>query len=343
MTLRMIQVGLGSWGQSWARNVVAKNKDIETVAWVEIDPASLEAARKHLSLPAERCFVSFDQALAAVEAEAVLITASLPGHVPSARTALLADKHVLMEKPFAPTVAEAHELIDLATSHQRLLMISQNYRFFPAVRAVADLVKRRAIGRLGTINIDFRRYDNALPVEAHRHYHIWEPLLVDMTIHHFDLMRLVIGQEPVQVICRTWNSSWSKYDEPAEGAITMTFDGGAVVNYRGSWVSMAPKTTWSGEWHMEGEKGEIIWASRGDLTNADNESVALRLQDQEVPKKIDMPDIGPLDRAGSLSAFIEAIQSKTTPETSGQDNLKTLSLMFAAVESAKTGLPISLR
>lgn len=343
MTLRIIQVGLGNWGQSWAQRVVAKNKDIETVAWVEIDPASLEAARENLSLPVEKCFTSFDEALAAVEAEAVLITASLPGHIPSARTALLANKHVLMEKPFAPTVAEAHELVYLAAKHERLLMISQNYRFFPAARAVADLVKQQTIGRLGNINIDFRRYDNVESVEEHRHYHIWEPLLVDMTIHHFDLMRLVIGQEPVQVTCKTWNSAWSKYDEPAEGAIIITFDGGAVVSYRGSWVSTGPKTTWGGEWHIEGEKGEIVWAGRGDMANADDDVVMLRLQDQETAQKIELSEVGPLDRSGSLAAFVKAVATNTIPETSGEDNLKTLALMFAAVESAKTGLPINLK
>jgi predicted dehydrogenase len=343
MTLRIIQVGLGNWGQNWARNIVAKNADVETTAWVEIDPVALEDARTRLTLPSECCFTSLEEALTTVSADAVLITASLPGHVPSARAALMADKHVLMEKPFAPTVAEARELIELAAKHERLLMISQNYRFFPAAREVAQLIEQQAIGRLGNINIDFRRYDNVQPAETYRHYHIWEPLLVDMTIHHFDLMRLVIGQEPVQVFCKTWNSAWSKYDEPAEGTITITFDGGAIVNYRGSWVSTAPKTPWSGEWHMEGEKGEIVWTGRGDLANGDDEVVTLRLLGQAASQKIALSDIGPLDRSGSLAAFAKAVQTDTVPETSGQDNLKTLALMFAAVESAKTGLPINLK
>ncbi len=345
MTLQIIQVGLGNWGQNWARNIVAKNKDIETTAWVEIDPMALDEARTRLNLPSERCFLSLEEALTAVSADAVLITASLPGHVPSARAALLADKHVLMEKPFAPTVAEAQELIELAAKHKRLLMISQNYRFFPAARAAVHLIKQQAIGRLGNINIDFRRYDNVRPVDAYRHYHIWEPLLVDMTIHHFDLMRLVIGQEPVQVVCKTWNSAWSKYDEPAEGTITITFDGGAVVSYRGSWVSTAPKTPWAGEWHMEGEKGEIIWTSRGDgdLAHGDDDAVVLRLLNQDDTQTIALSDIGPLDRSGSLAAFVHAVRTETVPETSGQDNLKTLALMFAAVESARTGLPVNLK
>ncbi|GCE19860.1 Gfo/Idh/MocA family protein [Dictyobacter kobayashii] len=338
MTLRIIQVGLGGWGQNWARAVVAKNEDVETTAWVEIDAPSLEAARERLELPAERCFTSLDEALKTVEADAVLVTASLPGHVPSARTALLADKHVLMEKPFAPTVAEARELVELAEQRGRILMISQNYRFEPAARAAAKVVADQTIGRLGSINIDFRRYDNTAPVAENRHYHIWEPLLADMSIHHFDLMRLVIGQEPVQVTCKTWNAPWSKYDEPAEGALTITFDGGAVVSYRGSWVSTAPQTNWAGEWHMEGEKGELIWTSRGELP----EAAAIRLLGESKLNIVELPALEALDRSGSLAAFVEAVNTNSIPETSGRDNLKTLALMFAAIESAKTGLPVNV-
>ncbi|GCF10517.1 Gfo/Idh/MocA family protein [Dictyobacter arantiisoli] len=338
MTLQIIQVGLGGWGKDWARDVVAKNKDVETTAWVEIDAATLQEAQQRLKLPVERCFTSLDEALTTVSADAVLVTASLPGHVPSARTALQAGKHVLMEKPFAPTVAEAHELVELAARQECLLMISQNYRFFPAPRAVARLIQQQAIGRVGNVNIDFRRYDNLAPVETHRHYHIWEPLLVDMSIHHFDLMRLVIGQEPVQVFCKTWNAPWSKYDEPAEGAMTITFDGGAVVNYRGSWVSTGPQTNWAGEWHVEGEKGELVWTSRGET----QETASIQLLGEEKPTPIDILEIGPLDRAGSLAAFVHAIQTNTNPETSGEANLKTLALMFAAVESARTGLPVNI-
>ncbi|WP_201361119.1 Gfo/Idh/MocA family protein [Dictyobacter formicarum] len=338
MTLQIIHVGLGGWGQNWARTVVAENKDVETTAWVEIDATALEAARERLNLPADRCFTSLDEALKTVPADAVLVTASLPGHVPSARTALLADKHVLMEKPFAPTVAEARELVELAEQRGRLLMISQNYRFQPAARAAAAAVAEQKIGRLGSINLDFRRYDNIAPVAEHRHYHIWEPLLADMSIHHFDLMRLVIGQEPVQVTCKTWNAAWSKYDEPAEGAMTITFDGGAVVNYRGSWVSTAPKTNWSGEWRMEGEKGELIWTSRGELP----EGAAIRLLGETELTPLALPELTALDRSGSLAAFAEAVSTNSIPETSGRENLKTLALMFAAIESAKTGLPVNV-
>ena len=337
MTLPIIHVGLGGWGSSWAATIVAKNKNVETVAWVEIDVKTLQQVQQRLDLPKDRCFTSLDDALAATQAEAVLITASLPGHVPSTKTALQAGKHVLLEKPFAPSVAEARELVDLAEEQKKILMISQNYRYAPVVRTVTKLVQEQAIGNVGMVNIDFRRYDNIRPFEEHRHYHIWEPLLVDMSIHHFDLMRLVLDQEPLQVMCKTWNPSWSKYVEPATGVMTVTFDGGTVVSYRGNWVSMEPQTNWTGDWHMEGEKGELIWSCRGDQP----EYVTLRPLGEDA-SNMKLPELADIDRAGSLAAFVQAVQTNTQPETSGRKNLKTLALMFAAIESAKTGLPVNI-
>lgn len=339
MTLQLIHVGLGGWGSSWAEQVVAQNKDVETTAWVEIDTLALKAARQRLGLPEERCFTSLEAALKAVPAAAVLVTASLPGHVPSARTALEAGKHVLMEKPFAPSMQEAKDLVELAAAQQRTLMISQNYRYMPAARAAAQLIEQQAIGRLDTIALDFREYDNVAPFESYRHYSIWEPLLVDMSIHHFDLLRMVLRQEPVQVYCQTWNSPWSKYVEPAAGTMTITFDGGTVVSYRGSWFSTGPRTSWSGEWRMEGELGEITWAGRGETPDA----VTLRLLGEEKPQSVKLPVMPLIDRQGSLAAFVQAVQSNTEPETNGRDNLKTLALMYAAIESAKLGRPVDVQ
>ena len=69
-----------------------------------------------LPIPAERFYGSVAEGLAATPSDAVLVTTLLPGHVPVARAALEAGKHVLVEKPFAPTVTEARELVALAGS-----------------------------------------------------------------------------------------------------------------------------------------------------------------------------------------------------------------------------------
>jgi predicted dehydrogenase len=338
MALRLVQVGMGRWGENWSTRVIQQSKDVELAACVDLDAGRLEQARQLLNLPAERYFLTLESALASVEADAVLITASLPAHVPLALESLNAGKHVLVEKPFAPTVAEAQQVVETAAQRSRVLMISQNYRFFPAVRAVTALVREGTLGSIGTVSIDFRRYKNATGPQGKPYYQVWQPLLVDMAIHHFDLMRVVLGQEPSQITCQAWNPPWSKFVGPAAAAATITFDGGAVVSYRGSWVSPGPKTCWSGEWRVECTGGEIVWTSRDDTAS---DQVTVRPLGKRT-RRVKLPEIWLTDRRGSLQAFVQAVQTGQQPECSGGDNLHSLALMCAAVESATSRSRISL-
>lgn len=335
MTLRIIQVGLGGWGRNWAKTVVVQNKNVELVAGVDAVPEIVTLAKKELTI--ERYFTSLDEALANVEADAVLITASLEGHVPSALTALEAGKHVLLEKPFAPTLEEAQRVVAKAEQQQRTLMISQNYRYYPAVKAVQKLIQENKLGPVGAVNLNFRRYANTPPKGGSAHQRLWQPLLVDMSIHHFDLMRMLIGKEPTRIIGQTWNPSWSNFVDTPTGSALISFEGGAVVTYSGSWVSTAPETNWAGEWHIECEGGEIIATSRGEKPDY----VGIRPLGKRL-RSLTLPDVPLTDRHGTLDAFVKAIETGDEPETSGRNNLKTLQLMLAAVEAAQTGNPINI-
>ena len=335
MTLRIIQVGMGSWGRNWARTVITQNKDVELVAGVDAVPEMLSIAQKELTI--ERYFTSLDKALTAVDADAVLITASLGGHVPVALAALGAGKHVLLEKPFAPTLEDAQRVVARAEEQKRILMISQNYRYYPATKAVQKLIREGTLGQVGSVNLNFRRYANTPPRGGSAHHRLWEPLLVDMSIHHFDLMRMLLGKEPVKVMCQTWNPAWSNFVEAAQGSALITFEDGSVVTYSGSWVSTAPQTNWAGEWHIECEGGEIIATSRGEKPDY----VAIRPLGKRL-RTLKLPEVPLIDRDGTLDAFVKAVQTGEEPETSGRNNLKTLELMLAAVESAHVVSPVSI-
>ena len=338
MTLRLVQVGMGGWGRNWATHVIPRSEDVDLVACVDVNAEALVQVQQLLNMSPEQCFPTLESALETVEADAVLITASLPAHVPAALKALNAGKHVLLEKPFAPTIAEAQQVVETAAKRNRVLMISQNYRFFPAVRAVIALVREGKLGSIGSVRIDFRRYKNSSPPGGLGYYQVWQPLLVDMAIHHFDLMRVVLGQEPSQITCQTWNPPWSNFVDPAAAAATITFDGGAVVSYRGSWVSPAPRTSWSGEWHIECTEGEIVWTSRDDTAP---DHVTIRPLGKRA-RQVKLPEIPFTDRLGSLQAFVQAVRTGQEPESSGRDNIHSLALVYAAVEAATSGLPVSL-
>jgi predicted dehydrogenase len=336
--IRLVQVGMGNWGRNWVSRVIQQSEDVKLVACVDLDPEMLVQAQQLLNIPPEQCFQTLQSALEAVEADAVLITATLPAHVPIALEALRAEKHVLLEKPFAPTLAEAQRVVETAEQQKRILMVSQNYRFFPAVRAVDALVREEKLGAIGSVTIDFRRYKIPVASQSQEYFQRWQPLLVDMAIHHFDLMRYVLAQEPVQITCHAWNPPWSQFVDPAAATATITFDGGAVVSYRGSWVSPGPRTSWSGEWRIECSGGEIAWFSRDDTAP---DLVTIRPTGKDA-YQLKLPALEFTDRRGSLQAFVQAVQTGQEPESSGRDNLHSLALMFAAVESATSHKPVSL-
>lgn len=339
MTLRIIQVGMGGWGRNWMRQVIGTSTEVELVACVETIPEILDLAREHMP-PTTQTFTDLEEALQVVESDAVLITANLAGHIPSALTALKAGKHVLLEKPFAPSISEARAAVEMAEQQQRILMISQNYRYHPAVQGIRELLRSQELGPVGSVKLDFRRYANTAPRGSdHKHYALWQPLLADMAIHHFDLMRYILGQEAAQIYCHAWNPSWSNFDGPASAVASITFgDGNTLVDYNGSWVSTGPQTQWAGEWHIDCAKGEIIMSSREDNQP---DYLAIRPLGEKL-SEVTLPGVDHLDRSGCLHAFVEAVQSGKQPGSSGRDNLNTLALMFSAVASSEQGLPIKL-
>ncbi len=328
--LRLLQIGMGGWGRSWAESVVPKLKPLKAVAWVDANPDALEAARKDLKLSKKSCFASLQDALEVTEVDAVLITASAVVHAPIAIEALKAGLHVLVEKPFALTLKDARNVVDVARVQKRTIMVSQNYRYQPAPQLVAQLVRDQTLGQVGAVQVDFR-CNNMYPSPGLPHLQWAQPLLLDMAIHHFDLMRFILQQDALELYAHAWNPVWSLYRDPASANVNIGFDRGTVVNYRGSWVSPSPVTPWAGEWKLECEHGEISFSSRD---NHAPDMVKIRKFGKR-ERKLELPNLEFVGRVGSLNAFVEAIRTGTEPVTSGQDNIKSLQLSLEAIRSAQ--------
>jgi predicted dehydrogenase len=331
---------MGGWGRDWAATVVPEVSAVKAVGYVDTLAASLAAVVDAGIGRHDLCFTTIDEAIRATSPDAVLITANLPGHVPAARVALAAGLPVLVEKPFAPSMAEATALVEYAETRGLTLMVSQNYRFQPAVHAVREIVRAGTLGALESIAVDFRRAGvrRAIPTGQST---LTDPLLGDMSIHHFDLMRAVTGREPVQVYCRTWHPDGYGYGGPPAGAAVIAFRDGLVVSYRGSWISSGPVTAWGGEWRMEFEQGEVWWTSRPDGSEPGVvEEVRIRTNGET--RVMPLPELDATDRVGSLTEFAASVRDDRAPEPTGRDNLGSLAITYAAIESARTGAPVSL-
>jgi predicted dehydrogenase len=332
----VIQVGLGPHGRNWAKRVIPDIKEVNVVAFVDTDPHAIGLLREEAKVPADRCFESLKEAIAVTQPEAVLITTALPGHVPVIEAGLGAGLHVLVEKPFAPSLAAARRLVDAAAAKNLVLMVSQNYRFFPAPRAIAALVSASGLGKVHEVSIDFRRFS---PGQG-RHQLEEQPLLVDMSIHHFDLLRLILNGEPERIYCEAWNPPWTTFTGPTVAVASIAFEGGVVVSYRGSWISNGPVTPWAGDWRLEFENGEVFWTSReDDGVLHDKVVVRQRLGKARTVALPSMPRTGPW---GTVTEFASAVQAGREPETSGRNNLGTIALVEAAVESATRREPVAI-
>lgn len=333
---RAIQVGLGNWGFSWAKDVIPMVKAIEPVAYVDANPDTLKRAQDELGIAPEMCFANLADAAASTKADLVIATLRTEAHFPVVEQALDLGLHVLVEKPFTSTMQEAHALVAKAKAKDRILMVSQNYRHHPAPIEVARMVANRTLGDVNLVSIDFRKH---APSVGYRFWDIPDPLLADMSIHHFDLMRMVLGDNPRRVSCRTWNVEDSQFVHHPIGVATIEFEKGTIVSYRGSWMSGAQDTAWSGEWSMDCSQGEIFWASRDQkITGSLPDIVRVtRMGKKAEEAKLGKPDY--LDRAGALNAIADAIDTGVAPEffSSGKDNIMSMALVRATVTSAANG------
>lgn len=335
---KVIQVGLGQWGFNWAQYVVPTVKTADMVAFVDAAPAALDRIQSKLGVDKSICFSSLAQALKNVECDLVLATLRTEAHYAAVSEALEAGVNVIVEKPFASDVTEAEEMVALAEKKDRVLVVSQNYRYHPAPILAADLIATGKLGALYRVDLDFRMYG---PSVGHGYPEMPDPLIADMAIHHFDLMRMVLGDDAKRVSCRTWNPEGSPFAHDPIGVLTVEFQKGTIVSYRGSWLSGGEKTSWSGEWVMDCADGEIAWWSRyqfgvGDASESKDDWLVIRERGEKEDRP-QLPDLPYTDRAGSLAATIETIEAGKAPPRlpTGRDNLKSFALVQASILSAK--------
>lgn len=336
--MRLIQVGAGAWGASWA-GIVASSSHWELTALVDPDETARARVADAARVPAERRFGSLAEATRAAEADAVLVLVPPRLHGTVALEALEAGFHCLVEKPLATSIDEAQQVVKQAGEAGLVLMASQNFRFERGYRTVQTLLADRAIGDVGAVWVDFRR----APLFIGFRLEMEEPLLVDMAIHHLDLLRgLRLGQ-PVSLRARSFNPPWSSFRGNAVATVEVMMEGDTVASYAGSWVARGPETPWSGTWRLEGASGAIVWkADTVELFAADGAARGRLRGLRRSRPKVSLVDLVEVGRAGVLAEFAAAIRDGREPETSGRDNLETLRLVFAAVESAQTGEAIPL-
>jgi predicted dehydrogenase len=139
--LRVAVVGCGYWGSKHVR-VLHSTDGVDQVVLVDAYEVRLRNLAR--SYPNALCFTSLDEALPHVDA--IVVATPPTSHVPIALQAIVAGKHVLVEKPLAPTSAEARQLINAAEQAGVILMTGHTFEYNPAVWKLRELVQSEVLG-----------------------------------------------------------------------------------------------------------------------------------------------------------------------------------------------------
>jgi len=327
-------VGAGSMGRAWGQNLDA-NADVTIGGWVDLRPGVAAQAAHDLGVTMYTD-TDLERALREVCPDFVVDVSSPEAHHRVTLTALAAGVPVLGEKPMAESMEQAREMVAAAERTGKLYMVSQSRRYDPRIQAYRQLIADR-LGLLGILNSDFY-------IDAHFggfRDEMSSPLLLDMAIHTFDAARYISGTDPVAVYCEEFNPGWSWYRGDACATAIFEMSNGLRYTYRGSWCSAGQHTSWEADWRAVGAQGTAVWnghaAPVADVIVAQG---GFHVQTEQHQAIVD--EARPKGIAGALEEFLAALTDGITPMGECHDNIKSLAMVFGAIESARTKQRISI-
>jgi predicted dehydrogenase len=332
MQLKLIQVGLGAHGRGVGEHYILNSPDFEYAGLVDLDRAAAEAFATRHNLAKIPIYSDYKQAFTELEADAALIVAASPAHYALCRAALENGLHVLVEKPFVTSLKEGRELVRLAKQRGKNLMVSQNYRYFSSVLTLKKALQSELSGKPQFIQAQF--YHNHDPKAYQRVMEDY--MLLEMAVHHIDLIRFLLESDIVSAQGMTWNYPDSGYrGDPNVHAIYQT-GAGVPVFYTGSLAAKGLSTPWEGHWRVQCTEGALYLDDLGEgygvyITEPGD---VIRKLAAFVPEQESLH--------GILAEFATSIRENREPVISGRDNLKTLAALFATVRSSREGKTIQV-
>jgi len=330
--LRAVLAGAGALGPYWARELVA-SPDVELVGWVDLDAARVAAQAAALGLPALAAGDSLETMLDALAPDFLVNVTAPAAHHAVTMTALERGVAVLSEKPMAATFGEALEMIAASDRTRRLFMVSQNRRYKPELQAFRETVAQ--LGPLSSLTCDFYR--------AHREaaaaflFTFAQPLLLDMAIHLFDGARAITGADPVSVYCESYNPPGSWYAGPAAANAVFRMTDDLRFAFNGNWAADGFRTSWTGSWRAVGPLGSATWDGEAAVRaeGGPGTRIAPHVPVAEPKREGRFEGL-----EGALADFVAALRTGSVPPGECHDNVRSLAMCHAAVQSAALGAPV---
>ena len=323
--MKVAVIGCGYWGKNLVRNFNALNA-LDAVC--DLTEAGRRTAEQ--LAPNARIVADPDSIFEDDEIQGVVVATPAETHFDVVRTALLAGKDVLVEKPLALTYEQGHYLVDLAGQQQRILMVGHVLEYHPAILQLRQLIE---LGELGKVHYI---YSNRLSLGKVRRE---ENILWSFAPHDVAVILRLMGSMPFQVV-----TCGGSYLQPNIADVTTTnllFDNGVRAHIHVSWI------------HPFKEQRLVVIGSR-KMASFDDVSKRLVLYDQRVDWQEGQPV--PVAHKGDeiefapheplrleCQAFLDALTTRTSPLTDGISGLRVLRVLQAAQRSlVMNGDPVSL-
>lgn len=327
--LRIGMIGFGYWGPKLTRNFgEIANAEL---AWVsDLDEARL--ARVCEQYPSVRTTQDYRDVLAS-DVDAVVIATPVRTHYHLAKEALLAGKHVMIEKPLTASGAEGEEIVELADALGRTLMVGHTFVYNVAVRRLREIVASGELGELyyvdaARLNLGIFRSDVNV---------LW-----DLAPHDLSILLYVLGQDPVAVSARGGANVRSDIHDVAY--VEVRFPANVIAHFHVSWLEPCKVRRVT----IVGSKKMVVY---NDLL----ETEKIRIYDKGVdrPYETDQFDdfhltyhygdvtIPHLPLQEPLRAqcehFLDCIRTGARPETDGRSGLKVVKILEQADHSLRNG------
>jgi len=315
---------------TWVQYALER-QDAKIVALVDINEANAKAMAKRYSLDCG-IFQEVGQAIHTAGANLVFDVTVPEAHKSVVTTALRLGCDVLGEKPMASSIEEAREMVQEAERSQKMYAVMQNRRYLKNIRAFRDMIASGVIGRPGFICADFFLG----PHFGGFREAMESPLILDMAIHTFDQARFIMNADPVSVYCHEFNPAGSWYRGNAAAVCIFEFSDGSVFCYRGSWCAEGAPTSWEAQWRVTGSKGTAIWDGSGmpycEVVVPSDEKKFMN--DYRRVEGVHSWN-GREGHYGCLDEMFDALMEGRRAETDCRDNLKSMEMVFGALESAR--------
>lgn len=253
-----------------------------------------------------------------------------------------AGKHVLVEKPIALSLEDANALIKAADDAGVLLGVVLQNRYNPPMQKTCEAVQAGLLGRLLLGNATVRWFRPQEYYEDHWHGTLAMDggALMNQSIHHIDALQWLIGD--VESVFAYTATLAHRMEAEDTGVAVLKFKNGALGTVEGSTVTYPQNL--EGSIAIFGEHGSVkvggtalnrrvIWKIDGQLEH-----------EREIltQEQLDPPSVYGSSHREVIADMIDAVRNNRAPQTNGSEAIRSLEIVLAIYESARTGQPVSL-